>query len=84
MNFLLKLLRVPASNEKKFVKAVQLWEVRWTSRNGEYSHCTQPELECFTDEATAKSFAESLRNAFELIRHTSGNNVIVTKAVRSA
>jgi hypothetical protein len=75
-----KWITVPASNETKQVPAVQLWEVRWTSRYDVYSHSTRPEMEAFPTEAEAQAFATALRNAFELIRHTSGARVEVRKA----
>ena len=57
-----------------------MWEVRWTSRHGEYSGNTQPQLECFTSIAAAEEFAVSLRNAFALVRHTSGTTITVKAA----
>jgi hypothetical protein len=78
LNF--KWLRVPVSNATKDVEAVQLWEVRWTSRHGEWQGSTKPELECFTSLEEAEAFAEALRNAFALIRHTSGNTITLKKA----
>lgn len=80
MKLFSKKLTVPNSNETKQVDAVQLWEVRWQSRYGEYHTDTQPEMECFTSEIEAKAFAESLRAAFKLIRHTRGNDVEIRKA----
>lgn len=74
-----KWLSVPVSNEQKQIEVVQTWEVRWQSRYGEFSQDTQPELECFTSEDEAITFAQSLRNAFALIRHTSGNKVCIRK-----
>lgn len=75
-----KWLKVPLSNETKEVQAVQMWEVRWHSRYGQYSGDTRPELECFPSQEEAESFAESLRNAFKLIRHSFGTWVAVQKA----
>ncbi len=74
-----KKLTVPATNETKQVDAVQMWEVRWRSRNGQYYTDTKDELECFPSEAQAKYFAAALKAAFKLIRHTSGTSVSVKK-----
>jgi hypothetical protein len=68
-------LIVPESNETKEVDVAQTWEVRWESRHGEYSGDTQPEMEVFTSREEAEAFAQSLRNAFQLIRHSSGTHV---------
>ena len=62
------------------IEVVQLWEVRWHSRHGEYSGDIRPEVEAFTSEADAEEFATALRNAFALTRTKSGNGVTVTKA----
>ena len=74
---LLKKLWVPASNEMIAVDAVQLWEVRWTSRFGSFSTDTRPEMEVFPSEADANNFAESLKQAFKLTRVTADNHVTV-------
>lgn len=39
-----KWLTVPETNATKQVEAVQLWEVRWKSRHGEYYSDTRPEI----------------------------------------
>lgn len=77
--FWTKKITVPTSNETKEVDAIQLWEVRWTSRYGSYSRDTQAEMEAFPSQNQAEEFAQALRNAFKLIKHTSENNVTVTK-----
>lgn len=77
--FWTKKIEVPASNEIKEVDAIQLWEVRWTSRHGGFSGDTKPEMEAFPSQIQAEEFAQALRNAFKLIKHTSGNNVTVVK-----
>lgn len=79
-NLFFKWLTVPQSNETKQVEAVQLWEVRWESRHGPATWETRPELETFTSESSAQEFAQALRNAYRLIRHTSGAHVSITKA----
>ncbi len=75
-----KWLRIPFSNETKEIKVAQTWEVRWQSRYGEYSGSVRPELESFLTEKEANDFAESLRAAYKLLRHTSGTEVSVAKA----
>lgn len=75
-----KWLTRPKSNETEQTQAVQMWEVRWRSRNGEFSCDTQPELEAFTSWDAAEEFATALRNAYALVRTTSGTTVTVTKA----
>lgn len=77
MNVIQKLLSIPTG--QKTVEATELHEVRWTSRYGEYSNSTQPEAEVFTSKEGAEEFAAALRNAFKLIRHTSGTTVEVKK-----
>jgi hypothetical protein len=80
MNF--KWLTVPQTNETKEVEAAYLWEVRWCSRNGEYSSSVKPEVEGFTTEGLAQEFVTSLRNAFKLLKHTGlGTEVSVNKKV---
>lgn len=67
------------NEEQQEVDAVETWEVRWESRFGEWSGNTQPEIRVFTNESDANSFAKALRDAFKLIRHTSGTKVRVSK-----
>lgn len=60
---------------------VQLWYVRWTSRDGEFSGDTHEEMEAFTSEEEATAFKVSLENAFKLLKHTgSGTRVTMKKA----
>lgn len=75
-----KKLTVPFTNQTKEVDAVQLWEVRWTSRHGEYSSDVRPEMEGFTSPEEAHEFSDALRNAFKLIRHTSRTTITVARA----
>lgn len=74
-----KWLTIPWSNRTKQIQVPQLWYVRWESRYDKYGSSTQPEVEAFTSEQQANEFAESLRKAFKLIKHTSGTNVLVSK-----
>lgn len=80
MFFTKKTITVPASNEVKEIEAVQLWEVRWRSRHGDFSGETSPQVEAFPTQELAEEFATALRNAFTLIRHTYGIKVTVQKA----
>lgn len=68
----------PESNATVEAPAVQLWYVRWTSRHGAFSSDTREEMEAFTSAEEANTFADSLRAAFALLRHTSGVRVAVT------
>lgn len=80
MNFIWKWLTVPKPGEITQIRAIELWEVRWYSRHGEYSHSTSPQVEMFTSKEDADNFATALRNAFILVKNTSENNVVVKKA----
>ena len=79
MRLTFKWLTAPFTNQTREVEAVQMWNVRWQSRNGEYTDHVHPELEAFPTETQAQEFATSLRNAFALIRHTSGTRVSVSR-----
>ena len=79
MRLFTKKLAVPASTETREVDVAQTWEVRWMSRHGEYMGSTRPEMEVFLSEGEAREFADALKNAFALIRHTSGTAVDVER-----
>jgi hypothetical protein len=80
MSIFTKQVTVPLSDDKlKTVDAVQLWTVRWDSRHGRYSTDTRPEVETFTSEGEARKFAGDLRNAFNLIKHSSGTDISIEK-----
>ena len=79
MKLTFKWLTAPFTNRTREVEAVQMWNVRWQSRNGKYYGNVQPELEAFPTEAQAQEFATALRNAFALLRHTSGTRVSVSR-----
>jgi len=55
------------------------WEVSWYSRHGEYSSDTRRECRFFLRESEAKEFADALRDAFKLIKYTSGDSVYLVK-----
>ena len=59
------------------VDVAEAWEVRWTSRYGEYSGNTQPEIRVFTSKGDAMAFRDALVDAFKLIKHTSGCHVSI-------
>lgn len=65
------------SGEQTEAIAYESWTVRWYSRYGQFSSETRQECEVFTNKADADAFAEQLRLAFKLVRHTSGNQVVV-------
>jgi hypothetical protein len=76
---LIKKLRIPASNTTKEIDAIQLWYVRWTSRDGPYSSSTREETECFPCEQDAKDFRDALENAFRLTRILNHGAVTLSK-----
>ena len=61
------------------VDAVKTWKVRWQSRHGEYKSDTLPEVEVFLSEYEALQFAQDLKSAFKIIRHTSGDEIKVSE-----
>lgn len=65
-------VRDPQTEE---LEVVQLWEVRWWSRHGEYSADVRPQVKVFPDKEDAVKFKEALEDAFKLIGHTSGTSV---------
>ncbi len=71
-----KTLEIPSGS--KTLKAAELWEVRWTSRNGEYSSSIKPEAEVFPSPTDAEEFAAALRAAFKLLKYSSNAVVKVT------
>jgi hypothetical protein len=72
--------KVPETNETKIINVVQLWEVRWLSRHGEWRDDTKTEVEVFASKEEANAFREALENAFRLIKHTAGDKVTLEKA----
>ena len=77
MNILKKLF-VPSGQQQELT-AYESWCVRWRSRHGKYGSDTQDEMEIFTTKEDAEKFAIELRNAFKLVKHTSGTKVEVSK-----
>lgn len=74
----LKKLLVPTGETKK-VDAIEVWTVSWWSRYNEYSFGVNKEFEVFISEGEAEDFAKSLRDAFKLLRYTSGTKITVDK-----
>lgn len=63
------------------IDVVRTWEVRWESRHGEWQGNTEPEVEVFTSEEDAQTFKRALEDAFTLIRHTSGDKVVIKERI---
>jgi len=61
------------------VDVFETWEVRWDSRHGSYSSDTRPEVRSFPVREDANAFAKALKDAFNLIKHTSGRCISVSK-----
>lgn len=74
-----KKIECPKSDTLESLRAVQLTYVSWYKRTGDYYHNIEKCVEAFPSEDDAEKFAESLRCAFKLIRHTARNKVIVYK-----
>lgn len=75
---LFKRIFIPTT-EKKELTAYESWAVRWTARYGKYMTDTKEVAEFFTSEDDAKAFAQQLKDAFSLIKHTSGTSVKIEK-----
>ena len=87
--FKTRTITVPASNESREVEAIELWYVRWKrnvalfdkdSELGRFERC----VEAFADEGVANAFAESLRQANRMLRHTCCTEVTVDKRTLEA
>jgi hypothetical protein len=78
MSFIKKLLRIPAGEAT--VEAIETYEVRWTSRYGQYSTDVRPEMEIFPSKEGAQAFARAVENAFRIIKYTGlGTDVVMRK-----
>lgn len=53
------------------LEGVETWIVEWNSRTGSYSSDIRSVCQAFTNKADANEFAQSLRQAFKLVRNTS-------------
>lgn len=78
MSWLRKKVEAP-SGQTVELDGLETYVVRWTSRYGEFSHQTQSEAQAFISKQDAEHFAQQLRNAFKLIKHTSGKHVTVER-----
>ena len=75
MNWIMKWLTVPLSNQTTTVEVPDMWEVRWSGGSWD-SFIGQPQhfwkrrehVEVFLEQAQADAFADSLMNAFRLLR----------------
>lgn len=76
MKWFKKLIDAP-SGDKVQLEGIRTYTVRWTSRHGTFSCDVRPEVQMFTNIEDAEHFAQVLRDAFNLIRHTAGNVVKV-------
>ena len=81
MTFRKKTIDVPCCNHTEPVPAVVLWYVRWYRRHGVFMHDVSVCVVAFPVKADATRFAEALRAAYALIRHTSGTEVSVTHKI---
>ena len=76
----MKLMELFFRDEKQqSVRVIECWEVRWESRYGQWHKDTKPEVRVFPSKKEAEEFRLALKDAFKLIKHTSGAEVIVTK-----
>jgi hypothetical protein len=64
--------------EPKQLEGVQLWYVRWYGRKDKYSSGLVKHVEAFPNQEHADIFADSLREAFKLIRNYDHNTVTIT------
>lgn len=56
------------SGETIELEGLETWQVTWTSRHGNFSSCTSPVGKLFTNEEDARTFANALADAFELVK----------------
>jgi hypothetical protein len=75
---LFKKIFVP-TGEKQELTVYEQWSVKWYSRYGEYSGSVTECCEFFTNELDARKLETALKEAFKLIRNTSGIEVRVKK-----
>lgn len=73
-----KTIEVPTT-QSEILEAAESWIVRWESRCGQFSYDWRKECEVFLSKEDANRFAESLRNAFNLLKFTYGIEVVVEK-----
>jgi hypothetical protein len=77
MKWFTKVINAPAGVTVE-LEGIRTWTVRWESKRGNYPYTTKrPEVQMFTNKEDANHFAQSLRDAFKLIRHTAEADVVV-------
>lgn len=64
-------------NKEEQIPVANAWEVRWNRRYGEYSDQVEPAVVVCLTKEDADKFKKSLKEAFELLQHTSGTRVTV-------
>lgn len=67
-----KKIKVPNKFSTIDLIAIEMWEVRWKSRDGRYSGDEREEIETFVSKEDAQIFKDSLDAAFKLLRHSGG------------
>ena len=75
---LFKKIFIP-SGKKESVTSYESWVVRWRGRFGQFHGDTQDECEVFTTQEDAEKFATQLKEAFKLIKHSSGDKIEIFK-----
>lgn len=79
MKWFRKLINAP-SGDTVILQGLETWLVRWDSRYGSFHAHLTPEVQAFLSEEDAKHFAEQLRSAFKLLKHTGeGTRVIMER-----
>lgn len=77
MNWFKKIINAP-TGETVELEGIRTWTVRWESKINNYPYTKRrPEVQMFTNANDANHFAQSLRDAFKLIRHTAESEVTV-------
>lgn len=74
-----EVVEVQLTSFNKDFNFTETWEVRWISRQGKYSGDTKPEVAAFTNKEDAHIFANAVRDAYKMLRHTSDTAVYVEK-----
>lgn len=77
MNIFKKIF-APTEAKQEFT-VLRSWTVSWESRYGQFSGDTQKEFEVFISEEEANQFANQLKDAYKLLKHTHGTKVSITE-----
>lgn len=78
--WLTKQKQIPVNQSTSAESCVQLWYVKWWSRDGNYSSNLNKEMEAFTSEKEALEFKSALENAYRLLKYTAGTEVTIERA----